>query len=343
MAFRFISTPDSQKFSRYFVLKVETALDTIARIEYPLTCEFNVTRNNLASVNSATFTIYNLNETTRLSLFKDPYDINTFRLIEFYAGYYNETTLMLPLVFKGSVKQCYSERSGCDYKTVIECFDGQQGMASSFASQTLPPGTSIRKQYAALIETMKDIQGGTIGNIPGGESKRGVVQFGNPADIMKQLTNIDFYVDRLVCYALDQSDVLVGDLPIINADSGILDVPKKTETSVTMTLLFEPRLQVSQLLKIDIKPRLIDTTHLTLEQALSAYLNSVDQGASIYNGEYKLTGISHQGTISGAICGDCRTTLNLLSLGGTVPVYRVVPDDNEFLGVKVIVEPSSVK
>lgn len=335
------TTPNSQKFGRYYTLNAETGLDTVVTIAYPFTCQFSIKRNNLASVNTATFTIYNLNESTRLSLFKDPYDVNTFRLIEFFAGYQNQDTNIVPLIFKGNIKQCYSEREGSDFKTVIECYDGQQAMGSSFVSQTLPSGIELRDQYAALISQMKNITGGTIGTVEDAQNKRGVVQFGNPADIMKQLTNIDFYVDRLVCYVLDNNDVILGELPIISSKSGILDVPKRTETSLTMSILFEPRLQVSQLVKVDIKPTL-NTSNISFNQAVRAAVNSNVQATSIYNGEYKLTGISHDGIISGAVNGDCRTTINLLSLGGALPVYKVIPDDNEFSGARIVQVPTSV-
>lgn len=323
MAFN-TSRPTSQKFGRYFILKAETFGGTVTEIRYPFTCEFNVSRNNLASVNNATFTIYNLEESTRNSLFKDPFDIDTFRLIEFYAGYMNDSGFsaanplfaknsIIPLIFKGSIKQCYSERNGADFKTVIECFDGQTAMTSGFVSKTTEKGQTVSEIAADITKELPNLTSAVITTTKDAQSKRGVVQFGNPAVLLKELTDADFYIDRQVAYVIDESDVFVGPVTVIDSESGILEVPKKTQTAVTISILFEPRILVSQIIRID---------------------SSVGK---IYNGEYKVTGITHQGVVSGAVGGDYRTTLSLLSLGGTVPIYRVIQDNNTFQGARVVI------
>lgn len=305
MAFRTLENT-SQKFGRYYILKVETSTGEIITIKYPFTNQFSVERSNLASVNTATFTIFNLNETTRMKLFKDPFDQTAFRLASFSCGYKNDDTYIVPEIFRGSIKQCYSERSGPDFKTIIECFDGQQAMTNGFVSNTLPAGASVKDQVTDLVKQMPNLSGGLVTTGSTDQNKRGVVQFGNPAELVKQLTSTDFYIDKLDGYSIDQSDVFIGEIQEINSESGVLDVPKKTQTSLTMSILFEPRLLVSQLIKVE------------------------TENGKIYNGSYKITGISHQGVVSGAVGGDYRTTITMLSLGGSVPVYRVINQDNKF-------------
>jgi len=308
MADEIIKTYPS-KFGLWFLLKAQTFSGDIVEITYPLTCEFQVVRNNLASVNSATFTIYNLNERTRFSLFKDSYDI-TFRTIEFYAGYRSRGVDLVPLVFSGSIRQCYSERSGSDYKTVFDCYDGQQSMAAGFISSPTTAGVNLKDQVAGLISQLPNIKGGVVGDSLQGQSKRGSAQFGNPAEIIKNLTGNELYIDNMNAYSLDTTEVLSGESIVITSESGIVDIPKKTETSVEMSLIFEPRLKVSQLVEVK------------------------SSANRFYNGLYKLSGLTHAGTISGSVASDVVTKLTMLSM--TPGYFKVIKDNNNIDGIRVV-------
>lgn len=308
MATEYYSEPGS-KFGLNYVLRVQAYSGNIVEITYPLTCEFNVTRNNLASVNSASFTVYNLNEKTRLSLFRDSFDTTSFRTVEFYAGYANEGTRVMPLVFSGTIRQCYSERVGQDYKTVVDCYDGQQALGSGFISETTEKGLSIKQLVEKSVAALSNIKSAVVGAISG-DSKRGLAAFGNPADIVKSLTGNNLYIDNMNAYVLDTTEVLSGQDIILTSDSGIINIPKKTETSVSLSMLFEPRIKPSQLIEIRFS------------------LNK------IYNGVYKLTGFSHIGTISGAVSSQVITDLVLLSM--TPGFFKVIPDDNQSSGMRIV-------
>jgi len=301
---------DSQKFGLYYEIRAETADGRVIIVSNPFTCQFEITRNNLASVNNASFTLFNLQETSRLALFKDAFDSTTFRSIKFYAGYSNSYVDVVPLCFDGSISQCFSERSGQDYRTVIECYDGQQAVVSSFTSQTVEAGKAYKDQVINLVSDLKDIKGAVVGNGIDGQSKRATAHFGNTTDILNNITGNKFYIDSLNGYVLDTTDVLGGDRIIIDSDSGILDIPRKTETSVQMSILFEPRLKPSQ--QIEIK-------------------SSVNP---IYNGIYKLSGLSHTGTISDGVASKVVSRLTLLSM--TPGFFKTVPDNNESSGFKVV-------
>lgn len=301
---------DVQKFGLYYEIRAETADGALFVASNPLTCQFDITRNNLASVNTANFTIYNLDATSRLSLFKDNFDSSTYRSVVFYAGYKTKATDILPLIFRGNISQCYSERSGTEYKTVIECYDGQQAVIDGFTSATIEAGKNLKQQAESLVSNLPKLKAAVIGNGLDGQSKRGTAQFGNTADILSNITNNKFYIDNMTAYVLDTNDVLEGDSIIIGSGSGIIDVPKKTETSVTMSIIFEPRLKPSQLVEVksDVNP--------------------------IYNGFYKLSGLAHSGVISDAIASSVITKMTLLSM--TPGFFKVVPDSNDSSGFKLI-------
>jgi len=71
-------------------------------------------------------------------------------------------------------------------------------------------------------------------------------------------------------------------------------VPRRQNTYIQVDIIFEPRIQVGQIVEIvsQIDPR--------------------------FNGQWKVQGIKHSGTISGAVGGDCKTTLQLFY--GTAPL-----------------------
>ncbi|NCX94760.1 MAG: hypothetical protein EBX40_08800, partial [Gammaproteobacteria bacterium] len=90
------------KFDRRYLLKVETSDNTFVEITDPLTLDFNVVRNNLSSSNTASFTLMNLGPILRTQIFKDQYDMATFRAVQLYAGYVDEQNKNIPLVFNGA-------------------------------------------------------------------------------------------------------------------------------------------------------------------------------------------------------------------------------------------------
>jgi len=277
------------KFNRQFLLRVTTSTQEIVEITNPLTCEFDVSRKNLASLNTATFTIYNLNELTRQKIFKDIFDLDLVRKVEFWAGYAYDKQTFLARCFAGEIKQAYSFRDGPDYKTVIDCWDAGKAAALGFSNQTMPAGTSIKDMVAKLIETMPNIIGATVSDQFDKKSARSTVLFGNQFDILSQITGGKFYVDSQQGFALKDDDAIAGDINLIDDKLGLLGTPRRSQSAVEVTMLFEPRFVVSQYCELQ----------STIEP--------------IYNGVYKLTGIEHIGVISDAVSGECKTTVTLFN------------------------------
>jgi len=116
---------------------------------------------------------------------------------------------------------------------------------------------------------------------------------GNSMDALTQITQNQAYIDSGSLYALDNSEVLAGDIKLINADNGLLGTPKKQQTLVEVEMLFEPRIKPSQLIELQ---------------------SSTD---TRFNGTYKITGFTHRGVISGAIGGDCRTNITMQQVNFT--------------------------
>jgi hypothetical protein len=283
----------ARKFIRQYQLMVTSPQGEEIRIQNPITVEFDITRKNLASLNTATFTVYNLSERTRMKIFHDLYDTSTYLPVAFYAGYVygsQETNTYAAQCFRGHVKQAYSYREGCDYKTVIECWDGGTALNNSFVSQTLPSGAKQQDVIKNLAQGMLNIVGSVVSDAFNTISNRATTLFGNPFDLLGKLTNNNFYVDSQTAFALKPDEAIKGTLNVIDETIGIVDSPKRTGTVVEVATIFEPRYVPSQ------EVILTSSTQLVL------------------NGQYKLTGIQHRGIISDAVNGDCTTMLTLSAL-----------------------------
>jgi hypothetical protein len=293
-----------KKFGRAYAMRIQKPknnildLDEYVEIRDPITCEFNIVKNNLASANTANFTLYNLAEETRSNIIKDAWNIEDQRSIEFFAGYADPGDL-IPRCFNGTLKRAYSVRQGSDFKTIIEAYDGVISKPDSAIKFTFPKGTP---RNVAIETIVRDIDKAGKGTVTVGKKytdilKRAYAMAGEPMAILQQLTDGKFYIEEGNSYAIDETDVVPGDLSLISAENGLLGTPKRMETVVEIDMLFEPRIKTSQLIELQ------------------------SETADRFNGYYKVTGITHRGTISGAVCGEAITSLTMQIYKDTVEVF----------------------
>lgn len=278
----------SNKFNREYILKIEIDDNQYIEIKSPFTLEFNIVRNNLPAANTGNFVVYNLNQATRSKIYKDINDFGKMKAIQLFAGYNDgNSQILLPRCFNGEIRKAFSHRAGPDFRTTIEAYDGTIAMSSSTVNTTLPAGTSQKQAIETIAAGMTGIMGKTIGQKFTDLSLRALPLIGNPMDALTQITQNQTYIDSGSLYALDNSEVIAGDIKLINADNGLLGTPKKQQTLVEIEMLFEPRIKPSQVIELQ---------------------SSTD---TRFNGTYKITGFTHRGVISGAIGGDCRTNITM--------------------------------
>lgn len=286
-------TNTGTKFDRRYRLKIETQPRVagsndptdaaFATIELPFSCEFAITRNLLASANTATFRIYNLAERSRNRVYKDQYNLLEYRAIQFWAGYLNEP----PLVFNGNVKQAWSYRhSGAkDVITEIEAYEGY-AMVNGFTSQTLSSGQS----YAGILESLSNdlpyLDSAVIGTVEG-NAMRGTALFGNTWKLIQNYSKGRAAIDNNRMLVLQPNECIPGDILVINASTGLLGSPYRSNAMVEFEMMFTPQLKVGQIVKLE------------------------SQINTLLNGFYKVMGFSHYGLISPSVAGDARTTVQL--------------------------------
>lgn len=264
----------------------QSSIDEELVVEYPLTADLAVSRSVYSQVNTAFVNIYGLAQLTREKLYKDRYDTIKYIEMEIYAGYEDFDAR----IFNGTVKECqsYKESGGTEFITEIEAWDGGLAVERGNDNNSFAAGTNYPTVLETLCQNMPNIQIGAIS--PDYEEKtllRPHFAGNKTYDDLSDLVGGNIFIDNEYIYFLSDRDVIDGEVSLINIDSGLLGSPRRRDTILTLDLIFEPRITVGQ--------------QIALESKNLPYLNGV----------YKVLGVNHEGTISGAKCGSMITTLDL--------------------------------
>jgi hypothetical protein len=289
------------KFGRTYVLSVEavtgpratqtanaataiTPADSYVEISLPYTCEFTITRRDFASVHDATFRIYNLSEDLRGKLEKDFWDFGVSRAIQFRAGY--ETQATLPRIFNGVLQRAYSYRDGQNWITEFTAWDGAEAMRESYYNGVVAAGMTTTEALKQISQTMPGITTPVVGNFPA-KSARQQVFVGGTWDILKRMSNGRAVISDGAPIFLNDNEVINEPALLITNDTGLIGAPRRYDALLEAEMIFEPGVKMFQYTR----------------------LNSSTQPK--YNLDYRVSGITHSGTISRAACGDLKTRLSL--------------------------------
>jgi len=289
----------SNKFGRDYILTVFPPYDRDkdgnfvssglpgVEVKFPLTCEFSIQRNTLASSNQATFRIFNLAEETRNQLYKDKIS-GTFQPMIFQAGYISP----LPIVFKGNIMEAKSYRAegSVDFITEITAYDMGFAMQNAWTSQSFPSGTKQSSVIDHLVNDLKKyfVERGVVSDFSGSTYDRQRSVFGRTWDVLQtEKGKGSCFIDNGKVNILKDGDAFEGPISIISAETGMLGVPTKADYYVVTDVLFEPQLVCGQL----------------------ADLQSVSSPR--FNARRQVIGIQHNGIISGAVNGKCRTKVTM--------------------------------
>lgn len=290
-----------EKFNRVYSLKVEAdngvntsplrqefRANKNVEITLPYSCEFEISRQNLSSAQTATFRVFGLGEAQRNAIQKDIFEFTQLRAIQFRAGYDSPNGKFMPLVFNGTVKTAYSFRQGTIWITEIEAFDGGYQIANgNNVAISQSAGFSSAQTITKLAKMLPNLSGQPIvGDFPT-RTKRGEVLFGNIWDLIQMKSNGLAFIDNGQVKVLNYNEVIQGEIPVISSESGLLGSPKRTTSTLEFDMLFEPRLTLGQI---------VEMQSSTNKQ---------------YNRAWKVIGFEHRGMISPSIAGDCTTSVRL--------------------------------
>jgi hypothetical protein len=282
-----------KKLNRRFKLTYQVNDEEALIIRSPLTIEFDIQRNNASSLNSAIIKIYNLSLKNRNLLFKSRTNVNDVKerkTIILQAGY--ETSLNkdseMSVIFQGYVLEADSYREGSNVITFINAQDGGLGVYNSAVSQTFAAGLSFKDLFKQVSSQIEGVNLGKVGNIEG-NIKTSAVLNGNAFYLLSnRYFNEKVFIDlnKINLMNLDEY-IKTAFVPLITTQSGLLGTPRRQGSIIDVNLIFEPRIQIQQLVEI------------------KSSINPV------WDGQYKVIGIKHQGIISGAVGGDLVTSLQL--------------------------------
>lgn len=288
------------KWGRSFKITITMYTGAVIIIQPPFTIRFNVNRAAAASLNTLDLDIYNLAPATRDQLLQDPFIMgaNQRSTIKFEAGYIGSP---LSVIYQGTVFSCNSARSGVDIITSLHSTDGGWDIARNFIFQSAGGKPNYKTILSTLANTFAPnlTVGAITGNIEG-VFQRPVVLEGNVYNLLQKYSDNKCFIDLERIYILKDNEILSGTIPLINADTGLLDTPRRDDTYLTFSTLFEPTINCGM--------------------AIDLY----SQVNPIYSKQYKVFGIQHTGTISESVGGDLRTIFQ-------------VQDVNKFSGKTVTV------
>ena len=272
------------KLNRNYILHIRSRTGELVTIQPPFTLELDIIRNSYASANVCSIRVYNLAENTRNLIRKDRQDSNVFRDVTLWAGYGDK----LSMVFNGNVTQAWSVREGTNFVTQIESFDGGYAFANATTNVQFPEGTSYNSIIASLLKSLPHVKVGKISNFSG-SIPRGNTYSGSTVEIINQLTGNSFFIDNGIANCLIDSDVTNDPVYEVSSESGLLGTPLLEEIYVVFDILFEPKLKIGQRIQ----------------------LNSIT--GKNFNTEYKIVGLKHKAVISESVCGEAKTTIEVLS------------------------------
>jgi hypothetical protein len=287
------------KFGRKFQLTVDMN-DGSGQIiiPWPFTIEFTITRNVAPAANTMSLRIYNLSLAHRNRIRQDRFSLkNPPNKVNLDAGYDSLFT-----VFHGNIMQADSNREGVDIVTTIVGMDGGFDIANTQSNFSWPAGIKLEDAIKNACGTFVDIDIGAIGQLNGQQFNRPLIVDDNTYNWLKTYYP-NVYIDKQKAFFLGNDEVLIGQLPVIDSSTGLLETPRREGAYLTIRTIFEPRITVGQLISLK----------STVEPT--------------YNGQYKVVGVNHQGIISGAVGGNLESSFSLL-LGSNPfgPWTQVAPE-----------------
>lgn len=282
----------------------------IATITDPISIHFNVSKALYQTDSAvATITLYNIDPSIRECIYQDRllFDWTKSKTFTLEAGYGNTLTL----VTTGRIQQCHSELRGTDMVTIIEVMDPD--ILSQYTSVTFEAGTTFKEAYKYLCSQMPNLIPGECGQLEG-EFKTPTIFEGNSFYVINQLTGQHTFIDNGKINTLNDNEVLQeSGAYLINSATGLLGTPRRYDALLEISMLFEPKLKLGQLVEIK-----SDTQ-------------------SRFDGQYRINGITHDCLISDSDCGTRTTTIQLIYLDWIADSNSALTGSTQKIGASSVV------
>ncbi|EAP9950376.1 hypothetical protein GPB15_003595 [Salmonella enterica] len=193
-------------------------------IQPPITISFKALESvNKKSLGKLNVSINGLKPSTRLQLVKAE-DDDKYIPVRLEVGYDGK----LRQVFQGSVKSGAVKREGAIHIVSLECEDGGHDYINAFTSRT------VRGKDQVVDSVLQDMPNTKKGAVTKQQVLiRPKVLVGRSSKILTDMLSPDesFFIKDERVHILKENEVTSGNIPVVNARSGLLNTPQATKIS----------------------------------------------------------------------------------------------------------------
>ena len=238
-------------------------------IRPPFSIIFGIDKSDGLGVNKAEIKIKGLKESTRLKMIKDQEQQKYFP-VSLSVGWGEK----LSVIFKGDVQTGSNDRQGPEFITSIMALDGGHDYLNSYTSRTI---NAEENPVAAIVGDMPNT---TIGKLTQATKLfRPKVLVGSSSQLIENSLAPDerFFINDEQVFILKESEVIGSYIPVVSAQTGLINTPQRKSQRVTFDVLMSPEITLGGRFK--------------LVSTVAPHLNGEYKCVAItYTGEYKNTG-----------------------------------------------------
>lgn len=253
------------RFNRDYELTIGISDTQTIIVKPPLNIVFDCLKTTKSSLNKLNLRLFNLNESHRQSLIREKGDKKKIPIV-LKVGYEGR----LEVIFQGDVNLSSTERSGTDFITNIECFDGGHDYLNAFTSRT------VKGKETAIESILQDMPNTAKGKIT--ELKallRPKVLVGSSSKLIEEMLEHDeeFFIDNEQLFILKEDEVNGSYAPLVSAQTGLINTPERESNIIYFNTMMNPTIRLGGLCSVESKT--------------APHLNGVYKVQAInYSGEY---------------------------------------------------------
>ncbi|UTV56433.1 phage protein [Burkholderia arboris] len=208
---------------------------------------FRVQRGDLQTPNSARIRVYNVSDNTAQRAAAE------FTRVVLQAGYEGN----YGIIFDGSIVQVRRGReSPTDTYLDITAADGDMAYNFAVVNTTLAAGSTHSDVVDACLKAMGKfgVTAGYIADLPSNPMPRGQVLFGMARDHLETVarsTQTLWSIQDGQLQIVPETSYVPGEIPVINAKSGMVGLPEQTQNGITVRMLLNPSIKIGRLIQLD--------------------------------------------------------------------------------------------
>ncbi|MBY4728353.1 MULTISPECIES: phage protein [Burkholderia] len=208
---------------------------------------FRVQRGDLQTPNSARIRVYNVSDNTAQRAAAE------FTRVVLQGGYEGN----YGIIFDGSIIQVRRGReSPTDTYIDITAADGDMAYNFAVVNTTLAAGSTHADVVDACLKAMGKygVTAGYIADMPSNPMPRGQVLFGMARDHLETVarsTQTLWSIQDGQLQIVPETSYVPGEIPVIDATSGMIGLPEQTQNGITVRMLLNPAVKIGRLIQLD--------------------------------------------------------------------------------------------